>query len=817
MTTHDELILKTQMTKSHSNTNQITQLFISEERKESVAILSRLMAQEDINVVLNANFLENSLGLFDIKNRTLFIAPLKDEYEYLLPGTLGHEIGHARESNIGYNENDEKIEIDIKDLFTLSSDPSQKDKVLHTIWNSIEDGYCDRKMLASFPGWRKYRKLNIEFLFDNSSNRNKDFFDEEKVNRGTVLLNTLTYNSKYIAFGKSRLYPLWVEKEDVDFLNSCAITSKKDVRDRIELARRAKDIFLKYSSDIDTIEEYTDSDNLLSREIETIIKSTIERMENGEQVIEINDSNSEFCDQLSVIPRFADFNSINDLVWEVDIMSHMMCEPVQFMRDGWPFSHENSSLEKISNLNRKLFEFNLSKAKAQANKMYRYFAGRLNAINLCNRRSQKTGILDPLRSSLFQIYDDIFQKKTIDLKQKNHSYVVMLDWSSSMDESTESLVQRILELTHFAELANVELDINLFTSHEYSCNNSRDVQNLISSISKIGNAINAPFNSDKKQYLNGLIGRRATVIHVLNTKKHSKVNMLNRLRVLFFLGRLTGQGFGLPVVSRTMMKYIDTVYSQYATCIYEAILYGGRKLMQMGGDRRNLIIMADGSDFHFNEICIAENNFNFSITNKALLDEKLFRMIDDGNIQFQGMNICPKLVSMMSSNEMQVLNAIFVSSGNGLTSLNKFKREIVRNKEGQIFNTLFNFPNQSSIIIRTFMTKIATEYLLQMHGIATSTVGWELNSDKSAAHILKFIANSGFVNIVSSEKNYINNKTSRKKEKQMKVQYSELFAWKVPQYNSAMLNIENKFITKIGDILLGHSMSEFHNLLAHTR
>lgn len=658
--------------------------------------LAKLLAKENITVRLNANI--DGLGLFNMKLRVLYVTRLAKDKEFLLPGIVGHEIGHALYSQI--QEDEEKLFLN---------------RFHHGVWNAIEDGYVDRRTMKDFPGLKHHRFNVFNFSFGQ--------WDPEKDQHLSVrILNTITYNCKGILFGLSQKFPECVSPEDVALFSSCSTYFDESLANRVKFAKNVMDRILSYDTaknektkqpepensnapgntapdgknlqpsdeedaielpNIDKNEEPQDEDDTtenddenendegveeqdehdddqfppdITDDLEDILDNLPEKeTPNSDNEPEDNEPMDENVDDLldDVITdkdlieaignektddegtffdeynrkivvgttsfNFPDFNNIESLSSINDILDPLKYDKENLLHNGFPKVFLQSPVYATW---MSAFAKNMASARAQAQKMFQHFNLRTNAMNLAMRQYQKTGMLDPTRSALYKIYDDVFQRRTIDCHQQNHAYVIMLDWSGSMQGTIMPLVHRIMELVTFAQLANVEVEVWLYTD-------GGDTSNLSSLSNK--NCTTYSFEYGKSNALNetqqdlydknlGLIYKSARFIKVVNTKHHSTFAVNSRIQALyvyacgdkrrvFSSASIRSVAYSMKIDPRRVdaideraANFYTNTMSQSGTSIYESIVFGGKRLLEMNAQIKNLIIMTDGADCGFSSV-----------------------------------------------------------------------------------------------------------------------------------------------------------------------------------------------------------------------
>lgn len=78
--------------------------------------------------------------------------------------------------------------------------------------------------------------------------------------------------------------------------------------------------------------------------------------------------------------------------------------------------------------------------------------------------TSRSGKLDTDRLCLHKITDDIFLNYSTIADGKNHGMVMFIDWSSSMQESTEDVLTQVVMLSQFCKRMAIPFDVYLFSS-----------------------------------------------------------------------------------------------------------------------------------------------------------------------------------------------------------------------------------------------------------------------------------------------------------------------------------------------------------------
>ena len=106
-----------------------------------------------------------------------------------------------------------------------------------------------------------------------------------------------------------------------------------------------------------------------------------------------------------------------------------------------------------------------SKNKAIINHMAKEFEMRQTALSSRHAFTGKTGKLDMNRLAKYQIVDDVFKRVTYLPDGKNHGVNIMLDWSGSICNEVQDLLEQTFILTMFCRKVNIPHRVYLFSDN----------------------------------------------------------------------------------------------------------------------------------------------------------------------------------------------------------------------------------------------------------------------------------------------------------------------------------------------------------------
>lgn len=615
--------------------------------------LAKLLAAENIQIKFSAAELANASanGMFDPKTRVLYLAPFGDDMLHTLPGITAHEVSHALFTT---------YEDDVKAFIDKHGVP--------TIWNIIEDGYCERKICLKYPGVKKYLRMRFDIVFI-------PMWPMPPVNLVTDTTNALNFNCKALKYGYPRHpYPDVFTADELQQLYDAENCNDEITMDRVRRSMELMQMIIAAAKredddvadtpppspktadptdlDCDTTEntelpaeeKNTDSDNdadPIAKENDKGDEETChdddgsvddevdsnedndshegdapgvaETDSNSELIENAADDHDESTDE-SVLDQFDEmFDTANCIDEDAELAAmrankadsniyrlptpeqlERLCRVYDIMHLTGRTNIAPNGLPKCLVTEKRyqtivrIFGKHIKTASDVSQQLFRKFAAKANAEKLKHVSYRPTGTLDPTRMTQYQVLDDIFQQIRIQPKQINHGFVVMLDWSGSMQSSLTALIHRVFELTQFAILAKVEMEVWLYTDHEM--NTSIDIDDMLNSCKGFDDIIFNP----------------AKFVHVLSTKKHSSQQISDRLFNLYFASVMNEKGWGLTTefprlddeAVRQLREYKEVVELR-GTTITEAAIFASGRLEAMRCQKRSLILMTDGDDNQF--------------------------------------------------------------------------------------------------------------------------------------------------------------------------------------------------------------------------
>lgn len=459
-------------------------------RTDSVDLLARLMATEDISVRHDINAPTAS---FDMKDRLLTLPVWEDMSSNLYDMLVGHEVAHAL-----YTPAITTDEEFIADLRKVCSNLGIAKQYI----NVVEDARIERKIKTKFPGLRN------DFRIGYGQMNERGFFSIE----GTLVQDLPLIDRLNIHFKPGIHCGVEVpfSADEQQFVDRMSSTETWD-----EILTLAHDL-VQWSVDMDESQkqaeqENGDSDMPEDGEGEGDSSSNASNDddsedsrddadgdgddESGEEDADADSGSEspasdrgdddadasgdspmpaksqtqqqmeECLDDMRSrsdydAPRYVSMPKINieNLIVTADEIDFLLTshyrEPTT---DTYYYGTTREDAEQG------MSEF-FATAKQVANGMVKRFESMKNAQIQKRAKVARTGTLDTLRMMNYKFDDDIFRRMTVMPNGKNHGMVMLLDWSGSMANAISDCLKQVIVLSLFCRKANIPFDCYAFTS-----------------------------------------------------------------------------------------------------------------------------------------------------------------------------------------------------------------------------------------------------------------------------------------------------------------------------------------------------------------
>lgn len=100
--------------------------------------------------------------------------------------------------------------------------------------------------------------------------------------------------------------------------------------------------------------------------------------------------------------------------------------------------------------------------------MVKEFEMRKSADTYARQSIAKTGVIDTNKLHSYVYNDDIFRRHTTIPKGKNHGFVMMIDWSSSMSSNLKATLKQLYSLVLFCRQVQIPFEVYLFRTQHYN-------------------------------------------------------------------------------------------------------------------------------------------------------------------------------------------------------------------------------------------------------------------------------------------------------------------------------------------------------------
>lgn len=429
---------------------------------KSIDLLSKLMAKENLTVIRQ----KVPTASFDLKNRVLRLPILVNMSQIEETMMEFHEVGHALFTGQEYGKYIE----DNKELKNFGS-----------YMNILEDARIERILKDYYPGCRKdfyagYKSLCERDFFGISGRNVNEMCLIDRIN----IFFKVGYSSGVRFSKEEREFVVAAEKtetlEDVYQLAlrvyHFAAKQAKEERKSITCSDDEFDFSLEdddedldgdgeYGEDGEDDEfefkkdvEYTDSDEGEDQSGECAPKS--ETQDNFDENVQDNTRRPDGQEILYIEPKnFVEPNFIG------------FREILQDLRANLPKSTDDSDMTAYWRHMKELYaKFRNSNNKAVSH-LVKEFEMRKAAQRYSRSQVATTGSLSMNKIHKFKTSDDLFRKLDVVLDDKNHSFLMLLDWSGSMDANLMDSVGQIITLASFCRRVNIPFQVCAFSDNRY--------------------------------------------------------------------------------------------------------------------------------------------------------------------------------------------------------------------------------------------------------------------------------------------------------------------------------------------------------------
>jgi hypothetical protein len=190
-----------------------------------------------------------------------------------------------------------------------------------------------------------------------------------------------------------------------------------------------------------------------------------------------------------------------------------------------------------------------NEANATVDAMVKVFLTKKAAQQHHRNQTAKTGVLDMNLLTQYKWSEDIFKHFTVKPDGKNHGFVVLLDWSGSMQPLVQDVVKQMYILTSFFRRIGVPYEVYAFSTNtpvltgNYDTDDNKSYREYSDAAEELSQN---QFSIDQIQTNYGQHNViTASPFHLYNfaSSKMRKTEHMNAMRNLFLLGAVLG-GYG---------------------------------------------------------------------------------------------------------------------------------------------------------------------------------------------------------------------------------------------------------------------------------
>lgn len=406
------------------------------EYNSSKEYLARLLATENISVVRSANFATAS---FDPRSRTMHM-PIWRTSEEVYDLLTVHEMAHA--------------------LYTPAQGwhtAVEKDPNLKSYLNIIEDARIERMIKRRFAGAGNTFRDGYNRLMED------DFFGIKKHNIDINTASLIDRINCYYKIGSLIHVPFkdeerqWLTQidsaetwEDVERIARALYAYAKEQAQTNELEEemQIQTGSKKQRGDAEEMESpdesQDDSDNGRQASVDGITSLT------DREYRERMDSLENNAAQKGIQDAFLTVGKINTKDWIVPVKKTRSVIDTAFARVFGEITAKTNEM--------------ISQQTPVINNMVKEFEAKKRATSFARNQYAKSGRLDMKKLSKYQLAEDIFRRNIIEHKGKNHSMVMIVDWSGSMSNQIVDTTIQTINLAMFCRKVGIPFSVQIFAN-----------------------------------------------------------------------------------------------------------------------------------------------------------------------------------------------------------------------------------------------------------------------------------------------------------------------------------------------------------------
>lgn len=458
---------------------------------QSKSLLAKLLATENIIIQRLA---DASTAAFDLKKRTLYLPLWQGISNDLEDMLVVHEVGHALDTpSTRWLKAIEKVSLNI---FGNKSDGNVN--AIKGFMNVIEDARIDKRQKRRYPGARRNYLIGYKELIE------RDFFGTAKRD-----INSFSFIDRMNMYFKGGFNAgIKFDKEEMPFVKRVENAETFD-----EVITLTEEIFL-FCKEKGEIQRQKMAASLLSDE-------TDEDDAEGQQFVSVDDDDDDFDDIFGNDDDEGEGSNDSDddgdagnqddtenkqggstegeYVPESETDKSWQNKQKEILAANGNTRYHYVTIPKMNpqNIFSDYKSFLEDSRKAYGDKAGCNYYGRVadnkwltekrtEMINYRNNDNAtisfmvkefemkksadifsrisvaKTGVIDTNRIYSYKYNDDVFRRQSIIPEGKNHGFVMVLDWSGSMQTNIKETVKQLISLTSFCKRTQIPFEVYIF-------------------------------------------------------------------------------------------------------------------------------------------------------------------------------------------------------------------------------------------------------------------------------------------------------------------------------------------------------------------
>lgn len=441
------------------------------------ATIPKLLAKENIDVVYG-NF---ETAFFDVEKRKLGM-PLRADNDNDVESLFYlHEVGHALHTPAeGWHES--VIELDIP----------------RDILNIVEDARIEKLVLRDYPGAitsfkRGYRKIVDKKFFGEINDEivaSMNLIDRLNIKCKLRDIINVDFSAEELTFYQRALTletwedVLMLSQDLVDFIKGQRDTSEAHTQDEEqdgEMPSEGEGTDAESADQFDPNAWEQEAKEAIEQgdfdEIDRLLKE-ISQKPDSEEVEKEGQLPEPSNDMISHTDREFKANErrVNNELRDQGIIASSSLKRRDLNKIVIPYSKLSESrpqpstvkvLSYMEQLQEDAYYDYMKKVKKNVQYAVKEFELRKNAFQQTRAMVRDTGTLDVNKVHSYKYNDNIFAQMTRLGKFQNHGVVMLVDWSGSMYDCLESVIDQLIHMAVFCKKVNVPFEVYSFTNGEW--------------------------------------------------------------------------------------------------------------------------------------------------------------------------------------------------------------------------------------------------------------------------------------------------------------------------------------------------------------